>query len=207
MEKCHWTQDQGLCALFTLKELYPEFVELLNQGASESGYKDMGELWRSGYDMKPEEFTEMVKKVWQEVLPLYEQYKLAETYPDHVSVEEDYIPAHLLGNPWSQDWSNLYNDILIPYPDVTPVDITPELLKQDYTVEDMHRLSESFYTSLGYDALPETFWNRSMLAKPSDRDVVCHASAWDFGQNDLRIKMCTAINGEDLLTYILSSSN
>src|SRR5690606_35870632 len=49
--------------------------------------------------------------------------------------------------------------------------------------------------------LPETFWERSMLVKPEDREVVCHASAWslDF-ENDLRIKMCTRINQEDLIT-------
>lgn len=188
---------------------------------------DAGELWRSGYDMGPAEFTEMMENVWNELvclltrpsypqLPLYEQihcytkYKLAKVYPE-VDAEHEFIPAHLLGNPWSQDWSNIYADILIPFPDTPAVEMTPELIRQNYTVERMHRLGESFYTSLGYDALPESFWSKSMLSKPKDREVVCHArylltahaftrSAWDFGHDDLRIKMCTAINGEDLLT-------
>lgn len=80
------------------------------------------------------------------------------------------------------------------------LDITENMVKQGYDAVKIHKTSESFYQSLGYPPLPESFWNKSMLTRPSDRQVVCHASAWDFGNDDLRIKMCTDITEEDLLT-------
>ncbi|KNC99914.1 uncharacterized protein SPPG_05286 [Spizellomyces punctatus DAOM BR117] len=189
-----------------IKPLYEKFVTLSNQGAHDNGYDDAGALWRAGYDMSSEDFTELIEKVWNQVLPLYEQLhcyvraKLAEKYgKDRVELEDGFMPAHLLGNMWSQDWSHIY-DLLIPYTDVLPIDVTPELVKQGYDAYSMHRLSESFYKSLGYDPLPQTFWTKSMLTRPADREVVCHASAWDFGNDDLRIKMCTTVTQEDLLT-------
>jgi len=190
-----------------IKKLYPDFIAAQNEGARDAGFADASELWRGQYEMTGQEFTEMMETVWKQVLPLYEQihcytkYKIAEKYPDHMDANDDYIPAHLLGNMWSQDWSNIYSDILIPFPDVTPVEITPELEKQNFTPKMLHELSESFYVSLGYDHLPATFWEKSMLTKPIGREVVCHASAWDMdGHDDLRIKMCTAVTGEELLT-------
>jgi peptidyl-dipeptidase A len=64
----------------------------------------------------------------------------------------------------------------------------------------MIRYGERFYTSLGFDSLPQTFWERSLITKPRDRDVVCHASAWDIdNKNDVRIKMCTQVTGEDFV--------
>ncbi len=65
----------------------------------------------------------------------------------------------------------------------------------------MMKMGERFYTSLGFAPLPQTFWERSLLAKPADRDVVCHASAWDIDYaDDLRIKMCIDPTEEDFST-------
>ncbi|KAJ3277818.1 hypothetical protein HK104_002945 [Borealophlyctis nickersoniae] len=189
-----------------IKPLYEQFANVSNVGARDGGWPDTGVLWRSGYDMPVADFTDMVEKVWQQVLPLYEQLhcyvkgKLAEKYgKDKVELEGGYMPAHLLGNMWSQDWSNIY-DLVIPYPEELAIDITPALKEQGYDAVRMHKLAESFWTSLGYDNLPKSFWKKSMLVRPADREVVCHASAWDFGNDDLRIKMCTSVNGDDLYT-------
>ncbi|KAI9205878.1 peptidyl-dipeptidase A [Polychytrium aggregatum] len=188
-----------------MKGLYTAFIDLLNKGARQGGFEDTGELWRSQYDMKPKKFEKMIDKVWKQVLPLYRELhcytraKLVEKYGADRFGNDGLIPAHLLGNMWSQDWSTIF-DILVPFPDTKPIDVTKALIEQNYSAEAMHRLSESFYHSLGYDKLPQSFWEKSMLTKPSDREVVCHASAWDFGNNDLRIKMCTNVNQEDLFT-------
>ncbi|KAJ3033613.1 hypothetical protein HDV00_006039, partial [Rhizophlyctis rosea] len=190
--------------------VFTEDVRLSNTGAKDNDYDSTAAFWLSQYDMKPSEFEEMIDGVWEEVLPLYEQLhcyvrgKLSEVYgKDKVQPngkgDEGLMFGHLLGNMWAQDWANIY-DLVVPFPDQTPIDITPSLQKQGYDAWSMHQLSESFYVSLGYDALPDSFWSKSMLVRPNDRDVVCHASAWDFSNDDLRIKMCTTVTGEDLYT-------
>ena len=104
----------------------------------------------------------------------------------HSNIGKENTPVRLMSAPFPPQ--NL--TIVLKYPDAAPVDITPELVKQGYNAEQMHRLSESFYKSLGYDPLPDVFWSKSMLVKPTDREAVCHASAWDMGGGeDLRIKV------------------
>ncbi|KAJ3342651.1 hypothetical protein HDU93_001631 [Gonapodya sp. JEL0774] len=188
------------------KAPFSEYVELQNKAAAENGYKDMGAVWRSGYEMPTAEFDELLLTALSQISPLYDAlhcytyHKLRSFYgPSVVDGDDGLIPAHLLGNMWSQDWSNIY-DILTPYPDVVSPTITPELIRQNYTAVKVHQLAESFYVSLGFDPLPETFWKRSMLVRPEGREVVCHASAWDFGEDDLRIKMCTTVTQEDVAT-------
>lgn len=189
-----------------IRPLYEQYVALVNEGARELGYKDAGDLWRSGYDMSAEELSAEVDRLWQQVSPLYEELhcyvraKLVEKYGADKVPADGPIPAHLLGNMWAQQWNNVY-DIVAPYPEAESVDVTPELQAQGYDAVRMARMGEAFFSSLGFEPLPETFWERSMLVKPEDREVVCHASAWslDF-ENDLRIKMCTRINQEDLIT-------
>ncbi|KAI9019844.1 zinc metallopeptidase, partial [Hyaloraphidium curvatum] len=192
-------------ANYASRKLYEEYVELSNRAARESGFSDMGQLWRSGFDMTAQEYAEMVEKLLEQVMPLYEALhcyahaKLNAFYGDAVVDPQDpFIPAHLFGNMWSQDWSEIA-DILRPFP-VGSIDITPELRRQNFDAVKMHRLGESFYKSLGFDSLPQTFWTRSMLRRPLGRDVVCHASAWDVGYDDLRIKMCTEATQGDFET-------
>ncbi|HWB77305.1 MAG TPA: M2 family metallopeptidase [Nannocystaceae bacterium] len=188
-----------------MRPLYSRFVELGNEGAKGIGYDDMGILWRSRYDMAPDAFEQEVERLWKQVEPLYTalhchvRAKLHDKYGDDVPAEGP-IPAHLLGNMWAQDWQNLY-PMLEPFPDEPSLDVTEALKKASYDEIKMVKTAEGFFTSLGLDPLPATFWERSMFTKPAGKDVVCHASAWDVEMNnDLRIKMCIKINHEDLVT-------
>jgi peptidyl-dipeptidase A len=189
-----------------MKPMYQRLVELSNEGAKEIGSKDLGDLWRSSYDMVPDAFEKETDRLWGQVKPLYDDLhcyvrtQLAKKYgADKVKANAP-IPAHLLGNMWAQEWTNIY-PMVEPYPGQASLDVTAELQKQKYDEIRLVKLGESFFTSLGLDPLPKTFWERSMFKKPADREVVCHASAWDVTYNDdLRIKMCIKIDEEDLIT-------
>jgi len=190
-----------------MREPYRRFVELANEGAHELGFKDLGVMWRARYDMSPEEFDAESERLWQEVKPLYAalqchtRAKLAEKYGTHRVPAGQPIPAQLLGNMWAQSWNKIYDDILKPYPDVQIESADRQLASRKWDAVRMTRSAESFYTSLGFPALPQTFWERSLLVRPRDREVVCHASAWDMGdQQDVRVKMCLQPNEEDLFT-------
>ena len=179
-----------------MRDNYQRFVELANEGASEFGYADMGEMWRSYYDMSAADFDAETERLWGQVEPLYEalhchvRAKLGEVYGEDKVPQDGLIPAHLLGNMWAQQWGFIY-DLLEPYPGVSDLDVDSTLRTKNYSPQEMTRSAESFYVSLGMQRLPETFWERSMFSKPDDRDVVCHASAWNLdGDEDLRIKMC-----------------
>jgi peptidyl-dipeptidase A len=179
-----------------MREKYERFVELANEGAAELGYGNVGEMWRSNYDMTPAEFQAESAKLWDQVKPLYDELhchvraKLGEIYGDDKVPQDGPIPAHLLGNMWGQEWAPIY-DLLEPYPGVGDIDVDTTLKTKNFSPQEMVRSAESFYVSLGMPRLPDTFWERSQFTKPRDRDVVCHASAWGLdGGNDLRIKMC-----------------
>jgi peptidyl-dipeptidase A len=184
---------------------YTRFVELVNEGSRELGFADAGQMWRAGYDMSPAEFEVEADRLWDQVKPLYEDLhcyvrgKLEETYGEQGSVN-GMIPAHLTGNMWAQQWGNIW-DLLEPYKGVGSLDVSAGLVKQGYDAEKMVRKSEEFYTSLGMPALPASFYERSQLLKPRDRDVVCHASAWDMNYvGDVRIKMCIEPTEEEFST-------
>ncbi len=188
------------------KAKYARFVELSNKGAREMGFKDTGALWRSNYDMGPEEFAAEMERLWLQVKPLYDslytytRWKLAEKYGRQLVREDRPIPAHLLGNMWSQTWGNIY-PILKPERSDPGFDLTKILVERKTTPQQMVRYGEGFFTSLGLDPLPQTFWERSLFVKPQDREVVCHASAWNLdSQRDVRLKMCIKINAEDFQT-------
>ncbi|RMG96196.1 MAG: peptidase M2 family protein [Deltaproteobacteria bacterium] len=188
-----------------MRPLYQRLVELGNEGAKAIGYRDMGEIWRSRYDMSPEEFEREVERLWKQVEPLYRalhchvRAKLHEVYGDKVPLDGP-IPAHLLGNMWAQDWSNIY-PMVEPNPGAARLDITRALEAKGYDPIKMVKAAEGFFVSLGLDPLPKTFWERSMFEKPADREVVCHASAWDVNlSDDLRIKMCIKVDHEDFVT-------
>ena len=186
---------------------YQRFVALANEGAREIGFKDLGVMWRAGYDMPPEDFDKESERLWQQVKPLYSQLhcytrgKLAKKYGEDKVPAGKPIPAQLFGNMWAQQWNKIYDDILKPYPGASIESADRGLKAQKWDPVRMTKSAESFYTSLGFPALPQTFWERSMLVRPRDRDVVCHASAWDMGQpDDVRIKMCMTPTEEDLFT-------
>ncbi|MEP6961504.1 MAG: M2 family metallopeptidase, partial [Acidobacteriota bacterium] len=189
-----------------MKKDFTRFVELSNKGAKELGYKDTGAMWRSKYDMPADDFTKELDRLWEQVRPLYVSLhayvrnKLMEKYSAAVVPAKGPIPAHLLGNIWAQDWSNIY-DLVAPAGADPGYDVTKILEARKTTPLDMVKYGEGFFTSLGFEKLPDTFWKRSLFVKPQDREVVCHASAWDVdNDNDLRIKMCININEEDFTT-------
>ena len=189
-----------------MRPLYERFVELSNAGAQELGFTDTGEMWRSAYDMPADDFTQELERLWSQVRPLYESLhcyvraELGQEYGTAVVPEDGLIPAHLLGNMWSQTWANIY-DIVGPSPSRSGYDLTQLLDRQNVDAVDMVRYGEEFFSSLGFAPLPETFWDRSLFVQPDDRDVVCHASAWDIDfESDVRIKMCIGVNDEDFVT-------
>ena len=190
-----------------MRDDYARLVEIANEGAEELGYKDVGAMWRSGYDMSAEEFAAEMDRLWRQVKPLYDQLhcyirtKLNRQYGDQIQSATGPIRADLLGNMWAQEWGNIY-DIVAPegVGDVG-YDLTSLLAAQNYDPIKMVKTGEAFYTSLGLPALPATFWERSQFVKPRDREVVCHASAWDMDdRDDLRIKMCIKVNADDFVT-------
>ena len=188
-----------------MRKDFERFVTLANKGARELGFADTGAMWRSKYDMPPDEFARELDRLWEQVRPLYVslhsyvRWKLREKYGDAVP-ERGPIPAHLLGNMWAQTWDNVYP--LVAPPGADPgFDLTQILKARGTDALGMVRYGEGFFTSLGFDPLPKTFWDRSLFVKPRDREVVCHASAWDVDSiNDLRIKMCIDITSEDFAT-------
>lgn len=189
-----------------MRKRYSRFVDLSNQGAREIGFKDTGALWRAGYDMTPEEFSADLERLWNQVRPLYlslhtfVRAKLAEKYGPNVVPPGGPIPAHLLGNPWAQEWGNVY-DLLGVKEDKGGVDVTELLKRKNLDPKGMVKYGEGFFTSMGFAPLPPTFWQRSLFTKPADRDVVCHASAWDLDNlDDLRVKMCIQVRGTDFVT-------
>ena len=189
-----------------IRPLYRRYVELGNEGARGLGYPDLGALWRSKYDMPPDDFAAEVDRLWGQVKPLYDplhcyvRAKLSEKYGPEIVPPDKPIPAHLTGNMWAQNWTYIY-DLVAP-PGADPgYDLNERLKSKNLDEKEFVRYGERFFSSLGFAPLPETFWERSLFKQPEDRDVVCHASAWDLdNQDDLRIKMCIDVNAEDFVT-------
>ena len=188
-----------------IRKNYGRFVELSNKGARVLGFKDTGAMWRGKYDMPPDAFAKELDRLWEQLRPLYlslhtyVRSKLRDKYGDIVP-ENGPIPAHLLGNLWQQDWSNIY-DLVAPAGEKEAFSLTENLKARKLDPVGMVRIGERFFTSLGFEPLPKTFYERSLFVKPRDREVVCHASAWDIDStDDLRIKMCIDINAEDFST-------
>ena len=186
-----------------MREPYARFVALTNEGARDLGYDDAGAMWRSKYDMAPDAFAAEVDRLWKQVKPLYDalhcyvRWNLGKTYGESVVPPGKPIPAHLLGNIWAQEWGNVY-DVVAPPSAERGYDLTQILeARKELDEVGMVRIGEHFFTSLGFAPLPETFWERSLFTKPRDRDVVCHASAWDIDdKDDLRVKMCISKNAD-----------
>ena len=189
-----------------MRARYTRMVTLANAGAKELGFDDTGAMWRSNYDMPPAAFAAEMDRLWQQVRPLYVslhtyvRWKLAKEYGPSVLREDQPIPAHLLGNMWAQDWSNIYPLLAPPNAD-SGYDLDQILKSRNVGPVEMVHYAERFFTSLGFAPLPQTFWERSMFTKPRDRDVVCHASAWDIDfVDDLRVKVCLEQTAEDFAT-------
>jgi len=188
-----------------MRPKYQRYVELANAGARQIGFADVGALWRSGYDMTPDAFEQDEERLWEQVKPLYQslhcyvRHRLHQKYGDHVPATGP-IPVPALGNMWGQEWTDIY-DLVAPYPKEPSLDVGKKLVAKKVTPVQMVKLAEGFFTSLGFPPLPDTFWKRSLFARPRDREVVCHASAWDVQwDGDLRIKVCVQPTEDDLVT-------
>lgn len=194
-----WHEETGR----PLRSKFIRYVELSNEAARLNGFKDLGDQWRASYDV--DDFGAQLEEIWTGIRPLYMQMhayvrrKLHEQYGNQVPLDGP-IPAHLLGNMWAQSWTNLY-DATVPFADKQSVDVSLSLKRQGYDPVRMFQLADDFFVSLGMKSVPDSFWTSSMLERPPDREVVCHASAWDFcNGRDFRIKQCTEVNMEDLVT-------
>ncbi|HEU5286507.1 MAG TPA: M2 family metallopeptidase, partial [Sphingomicrobium sp.] len=190
-----------------MRQDYARLVEIANAGAKELGFADTGAMWRSNYDMSPEEFSAMYERLWSEVKPLYNQLhcytrtKLNQKYGNSVQPANGPIRADLLGNMWAQEWGNIYDVVAPKGVGDVGYDLTDLLVRKKIDPTEMVRIGERFYTSLGLAPLPQSFWQRSQIVRPEGREVVCHASAWDIdNKDDLRIKMCTKVNADDFVT-------
>jgi peptidyl-dipeptidase A len=160
--------------------------------------------------MPAEEFLAETDRVWDELKPLYDalhchvRSELSEHYGEEIVSKEGVLPAHVLGNMWGQSWANVYDLVYTPdNPNASSgIDLTKILEEKNIDEIEMTKIAENFFISLGFQPLPDTFWERSLFVKPQDRSVVCHASAWnlDADVNDLRIKMCIERNAEDFST-------
>ena len=186
---------------------YARMVEIANEGSRELGFADTGAMWRAGYDMEPDAFAAETDRLWEQVKPFYENLhcyvrsRLNAKYGDEVQPDTGPIRADLLGNMWSQQWGNIYDVVAPATAGGSGYDLTELLREHDYDAVRMVKTGENFYTSMGLDPLPQTFWDRSMITRPRDREVVCHASAWNLDNlEDIRIKMCTQVNADDFYT-------
>jgi peptidyl-dipeptidase A len=198
-----WNDNVGV----PMKADYAHMVDISNQGAKELGYSDVGAMWRAGYDMPPDDFAKMTDRLWKQVEPLYlslhtyVRWKLNEKYGDAVQPKTGPIRADLLGNMWAQEWGNIYDVVAPKGAGDIGYDTEALLRAKAYDPIKMVKTGEGFYSSLGFAPLPDTFWARSMIVKPADREVVCHASAWDIdNKQDVRIKTCIKVNADDFVT-------
>uniref|UniRef100_A0A914UH19 Angiotensin-converting enzyme n=1 Tax=Plectus sambesii TaxID=2011161 RepID=A0A914UH19_9BILA len=190
-----------------IKDIYPQFVNLSNKGAQQGGFADTGAWWRSWYNTEDPNynFQQAIDNLFMQVLPLYEELhtyvrrQLRQHYPNRFSSSA--IPAHILGNMWAQEWQNIFS-ITQPFPNKTSVDVTQAMIDQNYTPLRMFQTADKFFQSLGLTPMVDAFWNGTIMTKPTNVEgFVCHASAWDFfNRVDFRIKMCTQVRMEDLIT-------
>ena len=190
----------------TIRPEFERYVDLANLGARELGFSDTGAMWRAKYDMEPDAFGREVDRLWEEVRPLYDALhtyvgrRLRSVYGAALVPPGQPIPVQLLGNMWAQAWDGIF-PILAPRTGPPSYDLTRLLVERGTSPQEMVRYAERFFVSLGLEPLPPSFWERSMFVRPRDREVVCHASAWDVDAvRDVRIKMCIEITGDDFRT-------
>ncbi|XP_071039889.1 angiotensin-converting enzyme [Parasteatoda tepidariorum] len=195
-----WRDETGR----KMKKSFLRYVDLSNEAACKNGFSDAGEMWREEFES--DNITDEFDQLWKTIKPFYEQLhayvrqKLIKKYGGNNIKHDGPIPAHLLGNMWAQTWGNIYK-LVAPYPSKKAVDITGAMKEKKMNARDMFEISEEFFTSLGLIPMPAEFWKKSIIEKPTDRDMVCHASAWNFfNKGDVRIKMCTRVDMEDLIT-------
>lgn len=201
--KYYWTEWFDKAGKPT-KPAFQKYLDLTKELATLNGFDNGADLWLKEYDDPT--FEQQVENVMAQIKPLYEQihayvrFRLREKYGPDVVSEKGPIPIHLLGNMWGQVWENIA-DFTTPFPERKLLDVTEEMIKQGYTPLKMFHMGDDFFQSLNMTKLPQDFWDKSILEKPTDgRNLVCHASAWDFfATDDVRIKQCTQVKMREFL--------
>ena len=157
--------------------------------------------------MPPDDFAKKTDALWHQVEPLYNKLhcyvraKLSEKYGPSVQPATGPIRADLLGNMWAQEWGNIYDIVAPTGGPGLGYDLTKQLVDRGYDAQKIVHTADNWYQSIGLPPEPATFWTRSMMTRPRDRDVVCHASAWDLdAKDDLRVKACFTVTADDFYT-------
>ncbi|XP_055907683.1 angiotensin-converting enzyme-like [Eupeodes corollae] len=187
------------------RESFEKYIELNTKAAKLNNFTSGAELWLDEYD--DETMEQQLEDIYSEIRPLYEQihgyvrWRLRQFYGNKTVPEKGPIPMHLLGNMWAQTWGEIAS-IISPFPDKPLIDVTEEMVRQGYDAEKMFHMADEFFQSLNLKKLPKAFWEKSIIEKPTDgRDLICHASAWDFFIiDDVRIKQCTRVNQDQFAT-------
>ena len=189
-----------------MKPSFERYVALANQGARELGFADTGAMWRSNSDMDPATFAQDCDRVWAQVRPLYQSLhayarrRLGEKYGTDRVPASGPIPAHLLGNMWAQSWEGIYPLLAPPAAD-PGVDLTQILVTKATTAEQMVRSRGAVLRLPRIRTAPGHVLDALDAGPAEEREVVCHASAWDLDyEEDLRIKMCIEITADDFQT-------
>ncbi len=190
----------------TLEPDYARYVELSRGGAKSLGFADVGELWRSVYDMEPAQLATDVERLWSEIRPLYVELhcyaraQLASAYGGDVQSLAGPIRIELTRNPMGMYWSGAFDLIAHGLP-APAYDLDRILEAKHPSGRAMAEYADRFWTSMALPAMPATFWARSMFEKPADRDVVCPgAAAIVDGSEDVRLKICAGANALDFST-------
>ncbi len=189
-----------------LEDDYARYVALSRQGAQSLGFHDVGELWRSVYDMSPTEMAADTERLWAEIRPLYAalhchtRAALSKAYGAGVQAPAGPIRIELTRNPMGMYWVGAYDLLATGLP--TPgYDLDHLLESHPSSGEALAHYADRFWTSTGLPAMPASFWTRSLFDKPSDRTVACSGSAAIVGDpTDVRLKMCVGNNALDFST-------
>jgi peptidyl-dipeptidase A len=178
----------------TLKGGLVNLRDLRNKTVQTLGYHDYFSYQVSDYNMKAEEMMQTMDRLMRELYPLYRElhtwmrYEMAKKYGS--TVIPDYLPAHWLPNRWGQDWSS----------SVTVSGVNLDSVLGTKSAEWIVKQGEDLYVSIGYPALPATFWEKSSLYPyRADSNVKKnnHASAWHIDlDKDVRSLMSVEPNSE-----------
>ena len=189
-----------------MRGYFTNYVHLQNEAAQYNGFKNAKEMWTKFYWNDEPEFFDQIEESWKQIQPLYEKlhayvrHQLKQVHPQEIFPDSGQIPAHLLGNMWAQSWINIFEYVL-PDKDAEAIDITKLLMENNINATYLYNMADDFFQSIGMDPMTDDFWEKSILLKPNDREMICHASAWDFFRwSDFRIKQCTTVTQQQFQT-------
>ncbi|KYN09210.1 Angiotensin-converting enzyme [Trachymyrmex cornetzi] len=201
--ECNLSLDYDLNKIMATSKDYDELLYYWHAWHEVIGFADAGDQMRELFE--DEYFQQNMAEIMSAVTPLYKNLftyvrsKLIERYDDRIR-EDGPLPAHVLGDMWSQNWEGLF-ELVQPFSVSQKLDVTLDMMIQGITPIRMFQIAEEFFTSLGMKPMPPEFWKFSILEKPIDREIKCTPSAWDFcNRIDYRIKQCTRVTMEDLLS-------